>query len=239
VEAEQPVAHANYCPVCVHEIQEGSTRCGTCNSILVASSGLEFALNRNPDWEKIRNAVEQWEPLADGHNFDAELGLAIAYLNLLDYKNAVRHYLKARELDFRHPFFAGNQNLEAMLHQPVVLVVDDSHTIREVIVRLLGSNGFLPLPVANAWEVVPTIESQSPAAVILDVTMPMMDGYEVCRMIRGNREIKATPVLMLSGHGDLLDKVVGKLAGATEYLGKPFKPDHLIQVVRKYAKRSA
>ena len=71
-----------------------------------------------------------------------------------------------------------------------------------------------------------------PDLVLLDIMLPMMDGYDVCRLIRGDRETRSIPVVMVSGNGDLIDKVVGKLAGASDYLHKPFKPEQLLNVVR-------
>ena len=114
-------------------------------------------------------------------------------------------------------------------------MVDDSATIREVLIRILGRESFLPIPIGNAWEVVAVAKSQRPAVILLDVTMPFVDGYEVCRQIRADRETKAMPVVMVSGHTDLIDKVVAKLAGASDYLNKPFSADQLMNTVRFYA----
>ena len=101
-------------------------------------------------------------------------------------------------------------------------------------VRSLAPNELLPLPVGNPWDVLSVMLSQKPALVLLDVTMPGMDGLELCRKIRAHKDTRHTPVLMLTGHDDLIDKLVGKMAGASEYITKPFKPELLLRAVRKH-----
>ena len=107
-----------------------------------------------------------------------------------------------------------------------------------VVRRLLDGGGFLPIPVGDAWDVKSLAQTQSPSAILLDVTMPIMDGYEVCRQLRADKATKNIPVIMVSGHGGLIDKVSGKLAGASDYVCKPFKPDQLLSLIRKHATKA-
>jgi twitching motility two-component system response regulator PilG len=73
-----------------------------------------------------------------------------------------------------------------------------------------------------------------PDLVLLDITMPKMDGYEVCRQIRSNPESKDIPVVMISGKDGFFDKVRGRMAGTTAYITKPFGPETLMKALETY-----
>jgi twitching motility two-component system response regulator PilG len=164
------------------------------------------------------------------------LRAALACCNLHDFTGARAHLALAAGAEARAAGL-GVEKAAEMLGRPVVLVVDDSATIRDVLMRLLGSQGLLPIPVSESWLVLETAKKQKPGLVLLDVTMPMMDGYAVCRQLRADRETNHLPVIMVSGNDGLIDKVVGKLAGATDYISKPFKPDKLLKAVQKQLAR--
>lgn len=228
----EPVAT---CPICRSKLAPEAARCAQCRAVLRMTDPVDFAVSRRLDPALASTALEYWEPLAAKNDLDAILALAVVCLNTLDYARATQYLKKALALGLPHPapLLVRDGLLLKTLMQPVVLVVDDSATIRDVVVRSLAPHELLPLPVGNAWDVLPTMLAQKPALVLLDVTMPGMDGFEVCRKIRANKETRSTPVIMLTGHDDLIDKLVGKMAGATEYLTKPFKPEVLLRSVRK------
>lgn len=237
--ASEPRKRTQACPVCFSDNEPGVARCPTCRSVLLINSPIDFAVSRSIDPGLIAAALEHWQPLAASGSIDAELALTTVYLNLLDYARAAHHLKQALQRGLPVPapaLFADGAVMKALMN-PVVMVVDDSATIRDVVVRTLGSSDILPLPVGNPWEVVEAIRTQKPALVLLDVTMPGIDGLELCRKIRGTKEIRHTPVVMLTGHDALIDKLVGKMAGATEYLTKPFKPEVLLRTVRKYLEK--
>lgn len=181
-------------------------------------------------------ATERWKAVG---TVEADLALATICMNTLDYAQASKYLKQAlqRGLPMPAPALVADGQLMKALTQPVVMVVDDSATIRDVVVRTLGPHEILPLPVGNPWEVIDLMLAQRPALVLLDVTMPGVDGLEVCRKIRANKETRNTPVVMLTGHDALIDKLVGKMAGATEYLTKPFKPEALLKTVKKYLEK--
>ena len=230
--ASAPVAKTSptteACPLCDASLEKPE-RCGSCHASIWPADPMQFVLNRQVDRELAARVVEALK--AEPENLENQLRLALACCNLLDFAGARHHLNSAALMDFRASKFVLDR-VDAFLRRPTVLVVDDSATIRDVLVRMLGGGGLLPIPVGESWAVVATIQSQAPAAVLLDVTMPMMDGYEVCRLIRANRETKSLPVIMVSGHDGLIDKVVGKLAGASDYVSKPFNQDKLMKIVR-------
>jgi twitching motility two-component system response regulator PilG len=72
-----------------------------------------------------------------------------------------------------------------------------------------------------------------PDLILLDITMPHMDGYQLCRLIKGDELTRKVPVIMLSGKDGFFDKVRGRMVGASEYITKPFEPALLLQTVER------
>ena len=86
----------------------------------------------------------------------------------------------------------------------------------------------------SAVDALSYLEEATPEFVLLDVSMPFMDGYVLCKTIKGLPKTKNTTVVMLSARDGFLDKVKGRMAGAAAYLSKPFEPALLLRVIRKY-----
>ena len=118
-----------------------------------------------------------------------------------------------------------------------VLVVDDSPTIRKVVELTLKREQIRVLGAADGLAALAMIADEKPDLVLLDIMLPRMDGYQICQIIRRNKEYKKLPVIMLSGKDGLFDRVRGRIAGSTEYVTKPFDPADLVRVVRKHLDR--
>lgn len=118
--------------------------------------------------------------------------------------------------------------------QRTILVVDDSATVRKLVSITLERQGYRVINAVDGLEALSKINDELPDLILLDIAMPKLDGYQVCKIIRGNQESKDIPVVMLSGKGGFFDKVKGRMAGSTAYLTKPFEPEILIQTIRKY-----
>src|SRR5206468_3079496 len=88
--------------------------------------------------------------------------------------------------------------------------------------------------VGDGLSALAAIADQRPQLILLDVTLPGMDGYQICHVIRQRPECKRVPVVMLTGRDGFFDKVRGKIAGSTQYMTKPFDPAKLIAVVKKH-----
>ena len=78
-----------------------------------------------------------------------------------------------------------------------------------------------------------------PDLILSDITMPQMDGYQLCKMIRSNAVTKHVPVIMLSGKDGLFDKLRGRMVGATAYITKPFEIDGLLQLIDLHCQQAA
>jgi DNA-binding NarL/FixJ family response regulator len=113
-----------------------------------------------------------------------------------------------------------------------VLVVDDDDTHRELISTVLGRAGFSTVDAANGEEAMAAARRHHPRLVVLDIRLPDLSGYEICRRLRD--EFGATlAIVFLSGERtEGLDRAAGLLVGADDYLVKPFSPDELLARVR-------
>ena len=116
-----------------------------------------------------------------------------------------------------------------------VLVVDDEADIRELVRELLGRAGYDVVEAPNGSEALKLFYSQQPDFVILDVQMPVLDGWETLARIR---ELSDVPVLMLTARAEELDKVRGLRAGADDYLTKPFGRQELLARVSANLRRA-
>src|SRR3954454_2548781 len=116
-----------------------------------------------------------------------------------------------------------------------VLVVDDEPIVRDVVARYLARSGFDALEAADGDHARRLIESEDVALVVLDVMLPGIDGFELCRWIRSRSEL---PVIMLTARGEETDRIVGLELGADDYVTKPFSPRELVSRVRTVLRRS-
>ena len=115
-----------------------------------------------------------------------------------------------------------------------VMVVDDSPTIRKILSLTLEKEGYHVVAEKDGESALKRLENVLPRVVLLDIAMPDLDGYEVCKRIKQDPRTSAVPVIMLSGKGAFFDKVKGHLAGATEYLTKPFETPDVLAVVSSH-----
>ncbi|HEY7132560.1 MAG TPA: response regulator transcription factor [Candidatus Limnocylindrales bacterium] len=116
-----------------------------------------------------------------------------------------------------------------------ILVVEDDPSIREVTAIGLGAAGFEVVTAADGVEGLERFRNEPVDLVLLDIMLPRLDGYEVCRQIRRTSTV---PVVMLTARGDTIDVVVGLEAGADDYVRKPFDLPELIARIRAALRRA-
>ena len=117
----------------------------------------------------------------------------------------------------------------------IVFVVDDDVSVRESLELLLKTGGWQPELFASAQEFLSISRPAVPSCLVLDVTLPGLDGLELQRRLAGRNE---TPIVFITGHGDVPMSVRAMKAGAVEFLTKPFKDDVLLEAVRGALERS-
>jgi two-component system, OmpR family, alkaline phosphatase synthesis response regulator PhoP len=115
-----------------------------------------------------------------------------------------------------------------------ILVVDDYPQVVELIKLRLETSGYNVLVAYDGQEGLNIARNELPDLIILDVMLPKMNGYKVCRFLKFDKKYKHIPVVMLTSRAKQSDADVGKKTGADEYLFKPYNPKQLLEVVKKY-----
>jgi twitching motility two-component system response regulator PilH len=113
-----------------------------------------------------------------------------------------------------------------------VLVVDDSHSLRQMIVDLLLKKGIKVIEATNGAEAQEQMGKHIPDLVITDLIMPQMNGYELCRWIKNNPATQNIPVLICSTKSEEFDRYWGMKQGADAYLTKPFQATEMLQTIK-------
>lgn len=119
-----------------------------------------------------------------------------------------------------------------MNNKPTVLAVDDSPIVQQLLKNALADYYRL-LVTGDAMSALSLLFQEPIAVLVLDVMMPDMDGLELCRTIRNLPQFKSLPIIMVTSKDAAFDKIQGQMAGATEYLTKPFEPEQLRQTIHR------
>jgi twitching motility two-component system response regulator PilG len=182
------------------------------------------------------------ELLATAPSFDAHLHLGIAHLNL---RNVPEGLDQLRAASLLRP---GDEILRSQIEilalwwaqleegrksEAAILVIDDSPTVHKMVQSILAPQGYQVVVATDGVEGLSRLKELRPVVVLLDITMPGMDGYQVCKVIKANPATADIPVVMLTGRDGLIDKMRARMAGSTVFVTKPFSRESLQQVVGK------
>jgi two-component system, OmpR family, phosphate regulon response regulator PhoB len=122
--------------------------------------------------------------------------------------------------------------------KPRVLIVDDERSIVETLVYNLEKHGFETSTASDGREALQKAQSLVPDVVILDLMLPVIDGLQVCRQIRGDSRLNNVRIIMLTARGEETDEIVGFNMGADDYVSKPFRMRPMIERVKALLRRS-
>lgn len=244
------------CQLCMAPDTRPQHQCKSCKAILSLSE-LNEILNSDADVGRMQRAIKGYgSVLGQGVDFGAHYNMALAHLNLGEIEPGIKHLRSALEIepndnalrgkiDDLVRYFERRQAPSANGASPkpavkkwvrgTILCVDDSPTIRKLVTMTLKRFDYEIVTAVDGMDALGKLDAVAPDLVLLDISMPRMDGYQVCRIIKNNRETRHIPVIMLSGKDGFFDKVRGRLAGSTMYITKPFDPHVLFQVVEKHA----
>ncbi len=115
----------------------------------------------------------------------------------------------------------------------VIACIDDSKTTQRNVKMVLEASGYKVLAIADATRALTTLARYKPALILMDINMPEINGYELCRMLRQSTLLKDIPIVMLTGRDGMVDKLRARMVGANDYMTKPFKPQQLLSAVRE------
>jgi twitching motility two-component system response regulator PilG len=263
-ETASPVASAPVwtCPFCGAVAPTPHARCFRCGAVQTLADLNALWENTLIDAEAVRRAAFRFEAAPPTElSAEGRVQAAVAYLNLKNPERALTHLRVAVQLRPQDGLL--RQRLDEVrrrsappddptpktistaavtlepassLARKIVLAVDDSLTVRKIVAMTLEKNGYRVVTASDGQEALTRLRETVPDLILLDITMPGMDGYQVCRQIRSNKAMRHIPIVMLSGKDGFFDKVQGRLAGAAQYITKPFEPDDLLQSVKKHLK---
>ncbi len=239
------------CPYCNAANESHAFECSSCMAVLSLSDLERLLANSNSNVEAIQEAVTRMESEWNMREFsEQELTvLGIGQLNLNNPEAGFAYLQEASRLNPNNVILASQVNAlairldeirrqnevhDAMPKGKTILVVDDSATVRKLISSKLEKSGHNVVCAEDGVDAMSVLESTVPDLVLLDIAMPRMDGYSVCKLIRANEATKDVPVVMISGKDGFFDKVRGRMAGTTGYITKPFGPETLMRALETY-----
>jgi twitching motility two-component system response regulator PilG len=115
-----------------------------------------------------------------------------------------------------------------------VVCIDDGIAVRETVEYSLKQHGYEVTSIGNPLHALSLVFQLKPDLILCDITMPELDGYEICAMLRKSTAFRQIPIIMLTGKHGFIDRVRARMVGATDYLTKPFGESELLMLVEKY-----
>ncbi len=115
-----------------------------------------------------------------------------------------------------------------------ILVVEDQADNRQILRDLLGNAGFDLVEAENGEEALAALVSHRPDLILMDIQLPIMDGYEATRPIRANPDLKSIPIIAVTSYALTGDEAKALAAGCNAYMAKPYSPRALLAKVREY-----
>jgi twitching motility two-component system response regulator PilG len=236
------------CPICTHAADATQSPCGGCGCLTALDDLKAFDAPRTVNRPAVEAAAKALYAAArEQPTADAVFALGLAYLNLGFPDEAMQTLQSAgrmKDLDaarraqvtklFQHRERAAVAAPQPSTTKPMVMVVDDSPTVRKLVSVTLTAAGYRILEAESGYGAADLIRDHgTPALFILDVNMPGMDGFTLCKTLRDNQETSKVPVVFLTGKDGFLNKLRGQWAGASDYLTKPFEPQKLLATVGK------
>ena len=240
------------CQFCQTDTKESLVRCQSCGAYTRLEEFDHLLTNELNNEERMRAFIEDWQTESAGHELTADeyFNLGLGYLNLRNVKKAVTNFEQVLNLNSDNRERNGrimaliayiNEKMPEVLGSSAsassgktILVVDDSPTVRKLIIGKLEKHGHRVVAAVDGMDALSKISETVPDLILLDVTMPRLDGYQLCKMVKANAKTKHVPVVMISGKDGFFDKVRGRMAGSTAYITKPFGPETLLQTVDSY-----
>jgi twitching motility two-component system response regulator PilG len=122
---------------------------------------------------------------------------------------------------------------------PCIACLDDASTVRLTVENILQRHGYKSVLFEHPVSALSQFFDAKPDLILCDITMPDLDGYEICAMLRQSTLFRQTPIVMLTGRDGFIDRVRAQMVGATDYLAKPFGEEELVTIVEKYVGQGA
>jgi len=118
-----------------------------------------------------------------------------------------------------------------------ILITEDSPTILEILKSVLVEEGYEVIAASDGQQALNLAKTEKPDLMVLDLMLPKIDGYKVCRMLKFDEKYKDIPIIMLTARTNETDERLGKEVGADAYIKKPFQPEVVIDEIKKLLNR--
>jgi two-component system cell cycle response regulator DivK len=115
-----------------------------------------------------------------------------------------------------------------------ILVVEDQEDNRQILRDLLTSGGFDMIEAENGADAITAAEANRPDLILMDIQLPILDGYEATRRIKANPDLKSIPIIVVTSYALSGDEDKARLAGCDDYVAKPFSPRDLLAKIKAY-----
>jgi chemosensory pili system protein ChpA (sensor histidine kinase/response regulator) len=122
---------------------------------------------------------------------------------------------------------------------PLVMVVDDSLTVRKITSRMLAREGYEFVTAKDGVDALQQLQDMKPDCILLDVEMPRMDGFEFARNVRADDATRGIPIIMITSRTADKHRNHALEIGVNEYMGKPYQEDELLVLIKRYTRESA
>ncbi|MGK7943003.1 MAG: response regulator [Microcystaceae cyanobacterium] len=132
------------------------------------------------------------------------------------------------------PRFNASPQYSSVDPDKTIICVDDSPSVLQVIKNYLSGSRINVHLISESTKALMEIIQHKPDLILLDVSMPNLDGYQLCKFVRNHSALNSIPIIMVTGKTGWIDRAKAKVSGATDYLVKPFSQDELLQLVSKY-----
>ncbi len=120
----------------------------------------------------------------------------------------------------------------------LIACIDDSQTVQNSVRRTLETQGYEMMSLLEPARAMTKLIRSHPTVILMDITMPEINGYELCQLVRKYPALKHVPIIMLTSRDSVFDRIKAKMVGANDYLTKPFTPTQLVNIVNKFVSQS-
>lgn len=178
-----------------------------------------------------RDTFKNLERWADGKT---NLRQISRYLNrdILTVARAFYPFVQLGLVQLFYPESKHNEQIEP--EEKKVVCIDDDLAIGKAVEHILGQNGYEVTVISNPLKALSLVFKLKPDLILCDITMPELDGYEICAMLRQSTAFRQIPLIMLTGLDGFINRVKARMIGANDYLTKPFGESELLMLVEKY-----
>ncbi|WP_310485556.1 response regulator, partial [Chamaesiphon sp. VAR_48_metabat_403] len=118
--------------------------------------------------------------------------------------------------------------------RPLIACIDDSQTVQNSVKLTLEAQGYEVIGLLKPAQAMTKLIRTHPMLILMDISMPDINGYELCQLLRKSPNFKNVPILMLSSRDGMFDRLKARMVGANDYMTKPFTPTDLVNLVNKY-----